>query len=67
MTDGACLECGDPIYGRADRETCSSTCRQRRSRRLRGLAPGRRRVIGHDYGRPRWAPVVGVTVAIATR
>ncbi|MGC8635254.1 MAG: hypothetical protein ACP5VP_11470 [Candidatus Limnocylindrales bacterium] len=39
----ACLVCGEPIYwGRRDRLTCSSACRQRRSRAGRG--------VGHGWG-----------------
>lgn len=34
----ACVVCGEPIrWGRRDRVTCSSACRQRRSRRARGV------------------------------
>jgi hypothetical protein len=35
-----CVVCGEPIrWGRRDRVTCSPACRQRRSRRQRGLRP----------------------------
>ena len=36
-----CVVCGDPIrWGRRDRLTCSSACRQRRSRAGRGVVHG---------------------------
>ncbi len=36
-----CVVCGEPIrWGRRDRVTCSSACRQRRSRAGRGLVHG---------------------------
>ena len=38
-----CVVCGEPIrWGRRDRLTCSSACRQRRSRAKRG--------VGHGWG-----------------
>lgn len=37
----ACAICGEPIcWGRQDRVTCSSACRQRRSRAGRGVVHG---------------------------
>ena len=37
----SCIECGEPIrFGRADRLTCSTACRSRRSRRRRGVSHG---------------------------
>jgi len=57
----ACLDCGEPLRGRRDRLTCSSACRQRRVRRQRGQAPGRRRMSGHIDGSALWEPVVAVT------
>ncbi len=37
----ACVVCGEPIrWGRRDRLTCSSACRQRRSRAGRGVEHG---------------------------
>ena len=40
-SERTCIECGEPIrFGRADRLTCSTACRSRRSRRRRGVSHG---------------------------
>lgn len=35
-----CVVCGDPFYGKVTRLTCSTACRQARSRRRRGQRHG---------------------------